>query len=372
MIKWLLSAAALLVGVGLRLATRPSVDELESLAVASWNRGEVTQAEQMARRALGRSANSAAGRAVLLQVAAHEGQPLLHVAALLSVPANAPDAASARFQAGEVALDAGYAAIAEHAWEEALRLEPGHQPAHSRLVTLAGMRLDREAIARRLRDRAAHCPLTAESMQLLVGAEFLNLQPAALEPTLRSFVEHDPTDAASAIGLCRCLLRLDRAAESRQILENVPPSSARQLLWAHAALVDGDVEAARSALANGAPQSTSGDYWQVAGEVALASGDPAEAITAFARAVALRPLNREFRARYGFALRLGGALVENVEQAEALNHIQQVEETVTSPTVRWDATTVDKLLRHCEAVAATDIVEQLRQFQHSLSTPLAG
>ena len=114
------------------------------------------------------------------------------------------------------------------------------------------------------------------------------------------------------------------------------------------------------------PAGAEGEYWFLTGVVASAEGRDDDAVEALARAVELRPLNREIRAQYCETLRTHGDQEDNEDQAAALRAIQEIELLAKNPGSRWDAAMLDGLIERCRIAGTTAYVVQLQHYQSTL------
>lgn len=357
------SVVAVAAGAGLRVATRPTVEHIEISAISAWNEGGVRQAELLARDALGRSEHAERAREVLMQVAQHDARPLLSVAALLSVPPDASHVAESRYRAGEIAYLNGFGAIAERACWECLEYEPLFAPAYDRLLGLAVIRLDAERVRELLHERAKRLPPSLKTIQLLFSAETLDRNAKTMEPKLRKFVYADPDDEASRVGLARCLNVIERSREACELLKQRPLSPVARVALAQAKLAQGHIAEALDLLPENSPQRQAGEYWSTVGALALAENRVDDAVHALSRAVELRPLNRQIRARFCEALRKQGDQRRLAKEGPALRIVQELYTVTNNPSNEWDAEMLDALLARCEAIEATEYVERLQAFR---------
>lgn len=356
--------AGFLVGMGLRYVTRPSTETLCAWAVDEWNNGHVAEAERLARNALGRDLEADAARAVLFQVAAHDGQPLSHVAALMSVPETSPEATKSYYEAGELALRAGYAAVAEDCWQRCLEISGEFLPAHDRLISLAGLRLDSAAVSQSIRARAQVAPLTPESIRLLIGAESLHRSAGSMESTLRQFVAQDSQDLKSQLALAKVLNELGRSLEAETLLQagGSSPDTELELLrtrW----LRQGDVVLRE--LPDMAAVESNGDYWILKGMQLKSEGQYGDAVAALKRAVSLRPLNRQYRSQLCEFLRLAGKVDENQKESENLQILQNLEQVATNPATEWSADLLQQVAIQCRQVGDEHTAALLEGFARS-------
>lgn len=359
------SIIAIVCGYVLQTWLRPSVEELTIQATLAWNAGEIRQAEKLARSALARSGDGSSARDVLIQVAAHDANPMLHVAVLLSVPEDSSTGPQSRYEAGEVAFRAGYAAVAERCWRDSQRLLPGFAAAHDRLIMLAGIRLDPASLSKILMEKAITFPLQKESIRLLVGAESIALEAASMEGSLRRFVHKDPSDLDSRIALARCLNELDRSTEAERLLEESEQTPATQILLVQTRFLLRQPDAF-SELPNAPPVGFEGDYWLLRGIEASRNNQADHAVDCLAKAVMQRPLNRQIRSQYCEVLRLAGNVEENQKQSDHLRVLQELEQTAKNPSTTWNAETVRKLAEQCREVGANSIAELLSKYVNSM------
>lgn len=364
----LVSIVGVLVGAGMRLGLRPSIEDQERAAQEALRHGNLDVAEELARVVLGRSPEAQRAREVLVRAARMQGKTSMLVALYRDVPVAADGAARARFQAGEVAFQAGLARVAEESWEEALALEPGLVPAYDRLIALAGIRQDTEEVFRLLRLRSEHAPQTSQSIRLLLGAESLGRDSAGWQGTLRKFVEEDAFDIDSLVGLARRWIELGHPAEAVDVLPGSMLNRDGAVVKAHAYLLMNDIDFASVSLGDYPREPVSGDLLFVESLIASAVGQNDVALDSLERATKLRPLSRTIRAQFCKVLRDVGDAERNARESALLTPLQEIEEIAKNPQRPLDVETVDLLIRHCEAVEAREVVEALREFRASLET----
>lgn len=359
-----LSIVAIGVGVCLRLATRPSVEQLEIDATLAWNNGSVFEAEELAREALGRSSEAARARQVLSQVAEHDSNPLLAVAALLSVPKEDSQAAESCYLAAEIAYQNDFATMAEQACLKSLECDPNYALAYERLLGLAVARLESERVRELLMRRAHRLSNTKETIRLLLTAESLDNEASKFEPMLRQFLNADPNDQASRVALAHGLNALQRHQEAVQVIEPVAHMPEARVVLAKAKWSEGNFAEALALMPDEPPQQRVGDYWALMGSIALSEGRIDDAVRSLARSVKLRPLNREIRARYCEVLRLEGndsSLIAS--EASGLKIVQEIESMARDPAVDWNGETIDELMKLCASLEAAEYLAHLREFR---------
>ncbi len=301
---------------------------------------------------------------MLIQVASHDANPMLHVAVLLSVPEDSPIGPQSKFEAGEVAFHAGYAAVAERCWRDSQRLLPRSPAAHDRLTMLAGIRLDPMTLSTALIEKTKTFPLQRESIRLLVGAEAIALEAASMEQSLRNFVGNDPSDLASRIALARCLIELDRSAESEQLLEQGEQSPRVQVLLSQTRFLLKQPSVVAD-LPSAPPIGFEGEYWLMRGLEASQNNQAEVAVDCLAKAVSQRPLNRQIRSRYCEVLRFPGDDEENQRQSKHLRVLQELEQTAKNPSTIWDEETIREFAEQCRDVGAEQVAELLSKYLKS-------
>ncbi|MHC4880080.1 MAG: hypothetical protein ACYTGL_26825, partial [Planctomycetota bacterium] len=241
-------AGAAAIGAVLRVATAPSAGELETQAVEAWRFGEVTQAEALARRALRASPLNRQAREVLHLVAAHDADVLLKVAITSSTPLDWPEAVASRFEAGNIAFEHGFAAVAERQWLDVLNLAQGHTGAYGRLLALAGLRMDASRLFELLKQRSASLPPSLETIRLMLTAESLDQETQNLRSILQGYVAQDANDVLSRVGLAKCLIVDGQPELALQLLKSAGTEDRGRLVRAHAHLLLGENEKAKAEL----------------------------------------------------------------------------------------------------------------------------
>ncbi len=241
--------------------------------------------------------------------------------AVVATSLNEPDAASrylARIAkdgplAAQVALVTGRAELGkfrarpmEDALRLALRLDPQLAEARRSLVFLYGTQGRRRELLEQFAALAEQGPLTFDLVDhwCIAHQEQIN-EPDKLKSTLERFVENDPDDRMSRLGLARVYRQLGRFDRAKDCLARLPDSDPdARASRAEIEFDQGDMEAVKGLLADG-PR----DHPKLArlrGHLALNRQDGAEAVRCFRRSDAAEPNHGETLYGLAQALRIVG------------------------------------------------------------------
>jgi tetratricopeptide (TPR) repeat protein len=218
---------------------------------------------------------------------------------LARIPEDGPWAAQVALVTSRVELLRFRARPMEDALRLALRLDPDLAEARRSLVFLYGTQGRRRELLEQFAALATQGPLTFDLVEhwCVAHQEQIN-EPNKLKSTLERFVENDPDDRMSRLGLARVLRQLGQFDRAKECLARLPDSDPdARACRAEIAFDRGDMEAVASLLADG-PR----DHPKLArlrGQLALNRQDGAEAVRWFRLSDAAEPNHGE--TNYGLA-----------------------------------------------------------------------
>ena len=257
------------------------------------------------------------------RVAIARGRTEEALSALARVPNDHPMAIEARLRQGQLELRRDRMRAAEAALLQALRLHPQLVQARRELVYIYGMQLRRAELGAQFRALAELGPLSFGDAFVWSLSRGYPWDPAETVKMLGRFLEADPGDRWSRLGLAESLRQLGRLSEAEQVLralaDDDPLARAARV---RVALDKGDVAAAESLLAGGPA-----DHPELAllrGRMALLHHDGPAAVRHLRAAWAAAPEDRDIQFYLGQALRLAGdrkaaePLLQAAERQDAL------------------------------------------------------
>ena len=309
-------ASALLVLV-LAYWQRPGAD-------AGFLRQQATKAAQQGRwaeaeAALGRLADPTPADWLLRAVVATSlDQPEAASRHLAKIPPGGPLAARVALVTSRAELGRFRARPMEDALRLALRLDPKLAEARRSLVYLYGMQGRRPELLEQFAALAEQGPLTFALVQHWCIAHQEQIkEPDELKSTLEHFVENDPEDRWSRLGLARVYRRLGLFDRSKDCLAFLPDSDPEaRACRAEVEFDRGDTEALTALLADG--PSDHPKLARLRGQVALNRNDGPAAVRSFRLSDAAEPNHGETLYGLAQALRLVG------DRAEAERYSRRV------------------------------------------------
>lgn len=211
---------------------------------------------------------------------------------LAKIPDDHSIAPQARLMAGQIELRRNRARRAEAFLREAIRLDPKALQPHRELIYLYGLQLRRPELDARFRALAELTTLTFENVFHWSLVRNTVWEPLESAENMKRFLEADPGDRWSRIGLAENLLQLGRKDESESVLAVLPESDPEaRALRARIALERGDDRKAEALLADG--PSDHPVLARLRGRFALAHGAGAAALRHFRAAQVAEPDNRD-------------------------------------------------------------------------------
>jgi tetratricopeptide (TPR) repeat protein len=251
---WSLLVSALGAGAAIvALAWRgPGPDRLRAQAEAALDAGQFDRAAAALSQLERHSPPTVDDWMLRARVAIARGRTAEAVAALERVPDDHPRAAEARFRQGQLELRRGRVRAAETALLEALRRYPRLVQARRELVYIYGMQLRRAELGAQFRALAALGPLSYTDAFVWTLTRGCTWDPAETVKMLGRFVQADPDDRWSRLGLAESLRQLGKAGEAEQVLSRLADDDLdARAARVRAALDRGDIGAAETLLAAG-------------------------------------------------------------------------------------------------------------------------
>lgn len=355
---WLIVGLAL--GFAAQRLNRDDVVGLEAQATEAWNRKDLSAAELLARRALGRDSGATRAREILSQLGQVLERPEIALALARDDLRNSrhPDLALA--EVGRISLSNHLFRLADAAFEDAITRFPDNTALRRQFVALSGLRLDAEQMQSRLLTWAEHGQPTADLVLMSLG--LWSIESRGAEPSevwLRAAVEADQTDLASRAGLARCLLAMGRYRECEQILDGYREHPDLALLLALVYATTKDVARAEPLLPASEPTSLRGEYWFTKGLIAAGKGDYPAAEAAFEQAVRFQPLNKTFRSRYVDLIRRRDQTSERSQQIRELETVLRIVQRAMQSQRTGETVSLADLAEMCRSVGASDAARLL-------------
>ena len=302
-ISFALASALLAIGVSLRSRPGASTELLRREATKAAQQGRWNEAEAALSRLTDPTPDDWLLRAV---VATSLNEPDAASRYLARIPKDGPLAAKVALVTSRAELLRFRARPMEDALRLALRLDPQLAEARRSLVFLYGTQGRRLELLEQFAALAAQGPLTFDLVEhwCIAHQEQID-EPGKLKPTLERFVENDPDDRMSRLGLARVLRQLGQFDRAKDCLARLPDSDPdARACRAEIEFDRGDMEAVTRLLADG-PR----DHPKLArlrGQLALNRQDGAEAVRCFRLSDAAEPNHRETLYGLAQALRIVG------------------------------------------------------------------
>jgi tetratricopeptide (TPR) repeat protein len=290
------AAAMLVIGLILRSGSGTNIELLRQEARRAAQQERWSEAEALLNRLPEPTPADWLLRAV---VATSLNQPDAATRYLARIPRDGPWAAQVALVTSRAELRRFRARPMEDALQLALRRDPNLTEARRSLVFLYGTQGRRRELLEQFAALAAQGPLTFDLVEhwCIAHQEQIN-EPNKLKSILERFVESDPDDRMSRLGLARVLRQLGQFDRAKDCLAHLPDSDPdARACRAEIEFDRGDMEAAARLLADG-PQ----DHPKLArlrGQLALNRQDGAEAVRCFRLSDAAEPDHGE--TLYGLA-----------------------------------------------------------------------
>jgi len=257
------------------------------------------------------------------RVAIARGRTEEALSALARVPNDHPMAIEARLRQGQLELRRDRVGAAEAALLQALQLYPQLVQARRELVYIYGVQLRRAELGAQFRALAELGPLSFGDAFIWSLTRGYPWDPAETVKMLGRFLEADPGDRWSRLGLAESLRQLGRLGEAEQVLKALadddPEARAARV---RVALDKGDLAAVESLLAGGPADHPA--LALLRGRMALLHHDGPAAESYLRAAWAAAPEDRDIQFYLGQALRLAGdrkaaePLLQAAEKLDAL------------------------------------------------------
>jgi tetratricopeptide (TPR) repeat protein len=287
----------------------PSPDRLREEARSDLDAGQFDRAATALGRLDRLGPPTAEDRMLRARVAIARGRTEEALAELTRVPEDHPLAIEARFRQGQLELRRGRTRAAEAALLHALRLYPGLIQARRELVYIYGMQLRRAELGAQFRALAALGPLSFTDVFLWCLTRGCTWDPAETVQALGQFLQADPGDRWSRLGLVESLRQLGRLDEAEDLLSALPASDPEaQVIRVRLALDRGDNAAAEALLTKGEEQGPADHPGLdlLRGRMALLRHDGPAAVRNLRAAYAGAPDDRDVQFHLGQALRFVG------------------------------------------------------------------
>jgi tetratricopeptide (TPR) repeat protein len=257
------------------------------------------------------------------RVAIARGRTEDALAALARVPDDHPRAIEARLREGQLELRRDRVRAAEAALLHALRLYPRLVQARRELVYIYGVQLRRAELGAQFRALGELGPLSFGDAFIWCLTRGYPWDPAETVKMLGRFLQADPGDRWSRLGLAESLRQLGRLDEAGQVLgalgDDDPEARAARV---RVALDKGDITAVESLLAAGPAGHP--ELALLRGRMALLRHDGPAAVSHLRAAWAAAPEDRDIQFTLGQALRVTGdrkaaePLLQAAEKQDAL------------------------------------------------------
>lgn len=221
------------------------------------------------------------------------------------VDASSPRAAEARLLAGQLELRRMRLRPAERRLRAALALDPTATAARRNLMLILGYQGRHPEIAAEFGRAAAFHPFSSRDLMLWSHGPGIALKAEEVAEFLEAALRADPGDRRSRLALADSLRRLNRPAEARRLLDDLPADDPdARAARARLAVEGGELAEARRLLADGPADHL--ELARLRGQVALGSGDAAAAVEHFRAALAADPDHRATLQGLARALQLAG------------------------------------------------------------------
>ena len=296
-------SALLVVGITFRLRAGGNTELLRQEARKAAQQGRWNEAENLLKRLTDPAPDDWLLRAV---VATSLNEPDAASRYLARISKDGPLQAQVALVTSRAELLRFRARPMEDALRLALRLDPKLAEARRSLVFLYGTQGRRVELLEQFAALAAQGPLTFDLVDhwCIAHQEQIN-EPAKLRSTLERFVENDPEDRMSRLGLARVYRQLGHFDRAKDCLAPLPESDPdARASRAEIEFDRGDMEAVSRLLAEGPADHPK--LARLRGHLALNRNDGAEAVRCFRLSDAAEPNNGETLYGLAQALRVVG------------------------------------------------------------------
>jgi tetratricopeptide (TPR) repeat protein len=302
-IAFAFASLLLVVGITFRSRAGGNIELLRQEARKAAEQGRWNEAEAVLSRLTDPSADDWLLRAV---VATSRNEPDAASSYLARISKDGPLAARVALVTSRAELGRFRARPMEDALRLALRLDPKLAEARRSLVFLYGIQGRRLELLEQFAALAAQGPLTFELVDhWCIAHQELIKEPGELKPTLERFVENDPDDRMSRLGLARVCRQLGRFDRAKDCLARLPESDPdARASRAEIEFDRGDMEAVSRLVADGPPDDPK--LARLRGYLALNRHDGAEAVRCFRLSDAVEPNHGETLYGLAQALRVVG------------------------------------------------------------------
>lgn len=352
----LLLAVCFGIGLALHRVRRSDVEDLTFRATVAWNEGHLDAAEDLARTALGRHADSVRAREVLLQLSQAERRPEIPLALALDQYAAGSAHERTLAELGRISLSCNLFRLADEYFTEGVRRFPKNAALQRQYAALSGLQLDAEEMQRRLTQWAQHGTPTPDLVIMSLG--LWSIDSRGVEPSetwLRAAVEADASDFASRLGLARCLLAMGRYRDCVEILKPHSKHPQAGLMLAVAYATTKDMPAAAALIPSVEPDRMRAEYWFTKGLLALEQRDFPAAEASLEIAVSKQPLNKSYRSRYCDVLRRQHRTDELQRHVKELEIVVRIVQRSMQAGVSEEADSLVHLAELCSSVGADEV-----------------
>ncbi|WP_158633318.1 tetratricopeptide repeat protein [Tautonia sociabilis] len=319
-----IAAIVLAIGAGLALLwPRPDPEAVWIEAQSHLQAGRIDEAERASERLSRLREPTERDWMLRAQVAIARNRTDEAIAILRRFPKQGELTPRALLLVGQLELRRDRLRSAERAFSEALELDPNLSQARRELIYIYGYRSQTVAMGEQFRGLAESGLLTADDTFLWSLSRGVQWTPEEIVDRLSTAVSAEPEDSASRIALADALLELNRFDEAAAILEPLDPADAdARAALGRLALERGDVGLLAELLAD-APEDHAG-LALLRGKLALRRRDPEAAVSAYRRALELRPNDRDALSGLSQALNQAGHREEAAEAVARLTRINDL------------------------------------------------
>ena len=354
----LLSILFAIAGFVFQIFRRPAVEELEYQASVAWNETKLTEAEQLARQALGRNENSSRAKEILSNLAGPLQRPEIELALVIGNQDLSTLTEPQFAEAGRIALYGNLFRVADRLFAHGIEKYPGNYSLQRQYASLPGLQLNAEEMQKRLMQWSQRGTLPQDLVVTFLGLAAIDSRGAATaEDWLKASLSADSNDVESRLGLARCFLAMGRYRECIQLLDEHCHDPHVAILQAVAYATERDLAAASRLLPDAEPTTMRAEFWYAKGLISVEQENWADAEREFLNAVRDRPLNKLLRSRYCEILRRLKKTEEEMVQAEKLEKVIRIVQVSMNTQQISDRSSLISLAEMCSQVDADDVAQ---------------
>jgi tetratricopeptide (TPR) repeat protein len=254
--------------------------------------GRLAEARRIADLLERRRAPTSSDRNFLAEVDLAEDRPDAAIATLRLVPDDDPLGAQARHREGQIELRRNRARLAAAAYRKALALDPKLVRARKELIFIEGYRLRRPQVQEQYAELEKQAALDSQDAFLWCLLRDAAWEPAEASQKLAGWVEADPDDRESRLGLAENLRLMSQFDKAEGTLKPLPEDDDdARVLRARIALDLGKVDLVDQLLKGGSERHLG--LAKLRGKQAQASGDLKDAVRWYRIAHELEPDSRD-------------------------------------------------------------------------------